>query len=95
MQNPFFSLAKPELLPYNNIKKEVIMSDLTLVENQIQTFSLEDQLSLLTYLANIIKQKSIKPSKESDNGTECDDAFGLWKDRNISLESIRSQAWRI
>ncbi|MDR1786475.1 MAG: hypothetical protein LBR23_08480 [Spirochaetaceae bacterium] len=40
-----------------------------------------------------------RPSQKTDASVsgiapECDDAFGIWKDRDISLAQIREKAWR-
>ncbi|MDR0718448.1 MAG: hypothetical protein LBF78_02340 [Treponema sp.] len=43
------------------------------------------------------KRKTVQSGPQTPGGDFSDDpadAFGIWKDRNISLESIREKAWK-
>ena len=58
---------------------------------QIITLSYNDKIALLERII-----KTLELSKITDNGNSQDvfeGAFGLWKSRDISLESIRKKAW--
>ncbi len=58
---------------------------------QIDALPYNDKLSLLE---RIIKTLAIpQEAKTNDSIEGFDEAFGLWKDRDITLESIRSKAW--
>jgi hypothetical protein len=35
-----------------------------------------------------------EPKVEDSDAPAADDAFGIWKDRNISLSAIRERAWK-
>ena len=52
------------------------------ISNQIDMLSYGEQLRLLHAIQSVKKIDS-----------DFDDAFGLWADRDVSLDEIRSKAW--
>lgn len=52
------------------------------ISNQIDMLSYGEQLRLLPAIQSVKKIDS-----------DFDDAFGLWADRDVSLDEIRSKAW--
>lgn len=59
---------------------------------QVDTLSYFQRIALLKKLVSSFDtpQKTTKAAKAKF----CNDAFGIWKDSDISIEKIRSKAWR-
>lgn len=62
--------------------------------------NLSDQIDMLSYadrlrlLEKIVMTLGVpKTTRQKPVSGEFDAAFGLWRDRDISLDSIRAKAW--
>lgn len=59
--------------------------------DQINLLSFSDRVRLLEQIAQTLQIQE-KPKVKSDS-TAFEKAFGLWRDRDIDLETIRKKAW--
>lgn len=72
---------------------EVYMSGIAFNQfvNKIDMLSYSQRMTLLQKLvSSFSKDDEPKKIKKMEG---CNDAFGIWSDRDISLESIRAKAW--
>ena len=61
------------------------------LSGQIDMLSYSDRLRLL---AKIVSTLSVPDESQQKSVTgDFEGAFGLWKDRDVSLESVRAKAW--
>ncbi len=66
-------------------------SSVTKISNEIEMLSYSDRMFLLE---KILKSFT-SPAKKtiSTSSADFENAFGIWKDNEISLEEIRKKAW--
>ena len=57
---------------------------------QIDMLSYSERIRLLDKIVQTLHAPVKSPKKESSDFSA---AFGLWKDRDISIEEIRAKAW--
>lgn len=57
---------------------------------QVDMLSYTEKIRLLDKIVKTL-HKPVKTHKREDS--DFNTAFGLWKDRNISVEEIRNKAW--
>ena len=62
------------------------------LSNQIDMLSYTERIMLLGKIVNTLRNPFPVTSHRVDANFEA--AFGLWKDRDISVEAIREKAWR-
>lgn len=67
------------------------MSDLVQLSNEIEMLSYSDRIFLLKKLVKSFDLTEQKKSKVSTD--DFDKAFGIWKDNNIDIKTIRQKAW--
>lgn len=69
------------------------MSDVAFakIEQQVELLSYSDRIKLLEKIIKTLGLEAIK--KEKTKSADFDAAFGIWKDREVSLKSIRRKAW--
>ncbi|WP_294430622.1 hypothetical protein [uncultured Treponema sp.] len=60
------------------------------LSSQIDMLSYAERIMLLDKIVKTLHAPVKSPKKES---SDFDAAFGLWKDREISIEDIRAKAW--
>ena len=60
------------------------------ISSQIDMLSYDERIKLLGKIVQTLQSPAKTPKKES---SDFDSAFGLWKERNISVEEIRNKAW--
>lgn len=74
-------------------KKTVNVSDSVnnSLYDQIDALSYNDKLMLLERIIKTLSMPQVVTIDKSIDGF--DEVFGLWKDRDVTLESIRSKAW--
>ncbi len=61
------------------------------------TLEIEDSKegkALLTFLKQLPFVRLGKPYKKEKSRSDIDSIFGIWKDREVTEESIRTRAWR-
>ena len=61
------------------------------ISNQIYMLSYGERLRLLNKIVVSLQLSAIQSVNKIDS--DFDDAFGLWADRDVSLDEIRSKAW--
>lgn len=61
------------------------------LSNKINMLSFSDRLQLLEILAKTLQMDAT--SKKENDSKDFDDAFGLWKNKDISINTIRQKAW--
>ena len=61
------------------------------VSKQVDMLSYAERLRLLNKIVRTL-QTPVLQSVKHDN-TDFEDAFGLWADRDVSLDEIRAKAW--
>ena len=61
------------------------------ISNQIDMLSYGERLRLLNKIVGSLQLPAIESVKKIDS--DFDDAFGLWADRDVSLDEIRAKAW--
>lgn len=74
------------------LEREVLMSSAVfeeLIEN-VPTLSYTQRVRLLSVLVQTFSPEQKRKSVSSDQNA----AFGIWKNRDISLSDIRKKAWR-
>ncbi len=62
-----------------------------LISSQIDMLSYSERVRLLDKIVRTLHVPAARSVQK--NGTDFSAAFGLWKDREISVESIRANAW--
>lgn len=60
------------------------------ISSQVDMLSYDERIKLLGKIIQTLQSPTKTPKKES---SDFDTAFGLWKDRNISVEEIRNKGW--
>jgi len=67
---------------------QVTVDDLS---SKINMLSFNDRLRLLEILAKTLQMDTA--SKVRDDSEDFDMAFGIWKNKDVSIDSIRQKAW--
>jgi len=67
---------------------QVTVDDLS---SKINMLSFNDRLRLLEILAKTLQMDTA--SKARDDSEDFDMAFGIWKNKDVSIDSIRQKAW--
>lgn len=62
------------------------------LSKQLNKLSFDEKLKLLELIVGTL-HKEEKSSSKTDS-TAFDKAFGMWRGKNVSVESIREKAWR-
>jgi len=76
-----------EQLPEKNIEKTVkVLGNAKTVDKEEEEYQ--------THLAALKEKYKDLPITWPENKPNPDDFFGIWKDRNITLEEIREKAWK-
>ena len=72
--------------------REVIMSSAVFEEmmENVSTLSYTQRIRLLSVLVQTFSHEQKRKAEPSEQNA----AFGIWKDRDISLADIRKKAWR-
>jgi len=60
------------------------------LENEKEAKHLINILKEIPYVKNIKIEKENRKKKKPDFNS----VFGMWKDRNVTLENIRKKAWK-
>ncbi|MCR4590046.1 MAG: hypothetical protein K5668_04445 [Lachnospiraceae bacterium] len=61
------------------------------LSNKINMLSFNDRLRLLEILAKTLQMDTV--SKAEDDSEDFEKAFGIWKNKDVSIDSIRQKAW--
>ena len=62
------------------------------LSSQVDMLSYTERVMLLDKIVNTLRSPFTTVVRK--NETDFEAAFGLWKDRDISVETIRQKAWR-
>lgn len=60
------------------------------ISSQIDMLSYKERILLLNKIVSTLHSQKKAIPKEN---TDFESAFGLWKDRDVSIDSIRQKAW--
>ncbi len=74
-------------------REEMKMTQATIddLSNKINMLSFNDRLRLLEILAKTLQMDTV--SKAEDDSEDFEKAFGIWKNKDVSIDSIRQKAW--
>lgn len=61
------------------------------LSNKINMLSFNDRLRLLEILAKTLQMETV--SKAGDDTKDFEKAFGIWKNKDVSIDTIRQKAW--
>jgi len=65
-----------------------------IVELQIEDSYIDNVMAVLKNLREGMIQNITVKNEEKDNQIDFNDFAGMWKDRDITIESIREEAWK-
>ena len=66
-------------------------SSFAAISNQVEMLSYDERILLLDRIVKTLHVSA--PSAKINDGADFKAAFGLWKNKNISVETIRAKAW--
>jgi hypothetical protein len=77
---------------YNVIKQEVFMADIAQIDRIVSEVNdLEEKEKIIFF--HKIEEIFETFDAQSDKDISIESAFGLWKNRNITKETLRKKAW--